>query len=94
MDIKEQLKGKRVLVDFYATWCGPCKLMDKQLEKYTEEVSEVALVKINVDENTEASTAFGVRSLPTLIYMENGEIVNRAIGAHSLNQLKEFTNVG
>ena len=94
MDIKEQLKGDRVLIDFYATWCGPCKLMEKQLEKYSEEVSEVSVVKIDVDENSEASNAFGVRSIPTLIYMEKGEVINKTTGAQSLQQLKEFTNVG
>ena len=90
----EELKTGRVLVDFYATWCGPCKMLAKQIEQYEAEVDDVKVVKVNVDEHHEMAGAFGVRAIPTLIYMEKGEVINKTTGAQSLQQLKEFTNVG
>lgn len=93
MDLKEQLKTGRVLVDFYADWCMPCKMLGKVLEQYESETDQVKLIKINVDENLEASSAFGVRSIPTIIYMENGEVIDRATGSKTLQQLKEFTKL-
>jgi thioredoxin 1 len=93
MDLKEQLKTGRVLVDFYADWCMPCKMLGKVLEQYESETDQVKLIKINVDENLEASSAFGIRSIPTIIYMENGEVIDRATGSKTLQQLKEFTKL-
>jgi len=93
MDLKEQLKTGRVLVDFYADWCMPCKQLGKVLEQYESETDQVKLIKINVDTDQETSTAFGVRSIPTLVYMENGEIIDRTVGNKSIQQLKEFTKL-
>ena len=90
MDASE-LKTGRVLIDFYATWCGPCKLMEKQLERFEAETEGVKVFKVNVEEEEEMSKAFEVRSLPTLVYMEDGEVVNRTTGAKKLEELKEFT---
>lgn len=89
----EEIKKGRVLVDFYATWCGPCKMLAKQLEQYEKEVEDVKVVKVNVDDNHEMSAAFGVRSIPTLVYMEDGEVVDRSAGVKNLEQLKEFTKI-
>jgi thioredoxin 1 len=89
----EEIKKGRVLVDFYATWCGPCKMLAKQLEQYEKEVEDVKVVKVNVDDNHEMSAAFGVRSIPTLVYMEDGEVIDRSAGAKNLEQLKEFTKI-
>ena len=93
MDLKEQLKTGRILVDFYADWCMPCKMLGKVLEQYESETDQVKLIKINVDENLEASSAFGVRSIPALFYMEDGNIIDQANGMETLQQLKEFTKV-
>lgn len=93
MDLKEQLKTGRILVDFYADWCMPCKMLGKVLEQYESETDQVKLIKINVDENLEASSAFGVRSIPALFYMEDGNIIDQANGMKTLQQLKEFTKV-
>lgn len=86
-----EIKTGRVLLDFYADWCAPCKTLSKQLEQYQQEVSEVKVVKINIDEEQEMSMAFGVRSIPTLFYMENGEVVDRTSGVKSIDELKQFT---
>ena len=93
MELKEQLKEGKVLVDFYADWCGPCKMLGKQLEKYQDEVSEVKVIKINVEEEQELSSVFGVRSIPSIFYMENGEVIDSAVGNQTLQQLKEFTKI-
>jgi thioredoxin 1 len=86
-------KEGRVLVDFYATWCGPCKMVAKTLDQYAEEVGEVKVVKINVDEEADIASEYNIRSIPTLIYFEDGEIIERQTGNVTLSKLKELTKV-
>lgn len=80
---KEVLKSdKLVLIDFYADWCGPCKALAPRLEKFAEaHQADVKVVKINVDENPKLAAAFGVRSIPMLVTMKDGEAVYKAMGA-------------
>ena len=87
----EELKTGRVLVDFYADWCGPCKMMAKHLEQFDSQVEEVKVVKVNVDQHPEMAQAFGVRGIPSLFYMKDGEVISRQSGVMSLSQLIEFT---
>ena len=93
MNIKEEIKEGRVLVDFYADWCGPCRILGKQLEKYQEEVTEVKVIKINVEEEQELSVVFGVRSIPALFYMEDGQIIQTAVGNQTVDSLKKLTKI-
>ena len=86
-------KEGRVLVDFYATWCGPCKMVAKTLEKYEEEISDVKVVKIDVDLESDIAASYNIRSIPTLIYFEDGEIIERQTGNVTLSKLKELTKV-
>jgi|TARA_R100000541_G_C1885186_1_gene82840 thioredoxin 1 len=86
-------KEGRVLVDFYATWCGPCKVVAKTLDQYAEEVSEVKVVKINVDQEADLASEYGIRSIPTLIYFEDGEIIKKQTGNLGLAEIKELTKV-
>tara|TARA_B110000977_G_C10935735_1_gene438901 strand:- start:386 stop:667 length:282 start_codon:yes stop_codon:yes gene_type:complete len=88
---KEDLKSGRVLVDFYADWCNPCKVQGKQLEQYQEEIPEVKVIKIDIEVDHEMAQEFGVRSIPTLVYMVDGEVIDKATGLKRVNELKQFT---
>lgn len=80
---KEVLKSdKLVLIDFYADWCGPCKSLAPRLEKFAEaHQANVKVVKINVDENPKLAAAFGVRSIPMLLTMKDGQAIYKTMGA-------------
>lgn len=78
-----------VVADFFATWCGPCKMMAPVLEKLeTEYEGKVQFGKIDVDENAELAAKYGIMSIPTLILFKNGKIVNKMIGLQNGNTMK------
>ena len=81
---KEVLNSdKKVLIDFYATWCVPCQMLSPVLEEVAAENSDIKLVKIDVDQNEELAYKYGISAMPTIIVMENGEEINRSIGVIS-----------
>ena len=84
--------NKKVLVDFYADWCGPCKMLSPIVEKISEENDTYDFVKINVDNAEDISRKYGVMSIPTLIIFDKGEEIKKSVGFKSLDELKEFLN--
>ena len=77
-----------VLVDFFATWCGPCRMIAPFIEEISEEYDgKVKVCKIDVDEASELAVAFGVSSIPMLAVMKNGEVVNQSVGARPKAQI-------
>lgn len=76
----EIIKEKKVLVDFYATWCGPCNLISPHIEEIANENENLKVIKVDVDKFTNLSKKYGVMSIPTLIVFEEGKEVNKHIG--------------
>ncbi|WP_270740562.1 thioredoxin [Lactococcus formosensis] len=87
---KEEIKEGLVLVDFWATWCGPCRMQAPILEQLGEELDEFELkiCKLDVDENPATPQAFGVMSIPTLIFFKDGQMVKQVVGVQTKAQLK------
>ena len=82
--------AKPVLLDFYADWCGPCRMVSPIVDQIAEEHPEYVVGKINVDEEPELAQKFDVMSIPTLVVMKNGEVVNQSTGARPKEQILEL----
>ena len=78
---------KRVLLDFWASWCGPCRMLSPIVEEIAEERTDIKVGKVNVDEQQELAATFNVMSIPTLIVLDKGQVVNQSVGVRPKKQI-------
>ena len=90
-ELKELVKkNKKVLVDCYAVWCGPCKMLSPIIDQLASEVESTNFYKINVDEDDEISDEYNISSIPTLLYFEDGKLKEQLVGLKSKDELLEL----
>lgn len=88
---KEVLNSdKKVLLDFYADWCGPCRMVAPVVDEIAKEHPEYKIGKVNVDEQPELASSFGVMSIPSIFVLEGGKVIKKALGARSKTELLEM----
>lgn len=88
-EFKEVIKKGKVVVDLFATWCGPCKMLSPILDEISEEITTTEFYKIDVDDNQDVAREFNVMSIPTVLIFQNGELVNKIVGLRSREDLIE-----
>lgn len=86
------IQNGNVLVDFYATWCGPCQMLTSVLEEFSQQFPNVKVVKVDVDQFAELARSHGIMSVPTLELYQNGLLVKKEIGFHSLDEISSWFN--
>ena len=89
-DFDEKTSTGKVLVDCYADWCGPCRMLSPVVDKVSEEVNDYRFYKLNMDEADEIAEDFEISSIPTLLVFNDGELVNQGLGFMSIDEVKNL----
>lgn len=89
-DFNEEIKKDLVLIDFFAKWCGPCKMFSPILDELSNEIDYCSFLKVDVDESNELALSLGVLSIPTLMIFKNGKLVDKRVGFQNKEELKKF----
>ena len=89
-EFNEVIKEKKVLVDCFANWCGPCKMLSPVLDNLSEEIKDYNFYKLDVDKANDIAVNYNVMSIPTLLIFNDGSLVNRIVGLKSVNEIKEM----
>ena len=88
-EFKEVIKEGKTVVDLFATWCGPCKMLSPILDEISEEITTTKFYKIDVDDNQDVAREYNVMSIPTILIFENGNLINKVVGLRSKEELIE-----
>ena len=89
-DFEESIKEGKALVDCYATWCGPCKMMAPIVDEVAKETDSVNFYKVDIDNAPELADQYEIFSIPTLLLFENGELKNKSVGLKTKNEIMDF----
>jgi len=90
-NIEDKIKNKNVIIDFYATWWGSCKVLGKNLTKYnTSKQDNIEIYKLNIQEQEALTKKYEIKGVPTLLYLENGKVLGKQLGVRSVEQLKNY----
>ena len=91
-EFNEEIKDGVVFVDFFATWCGPCRMLSPIIDEISDIIKDVKFIKVDVDVSNDVAQTYGIMSIPTLIIFKDGKIINKQIGLLSKSDLIEFIN--
>lgn len=91
-EFNELKNNGNLVVDFFADWCGPCKMLGPIMEKVAEEYPDVTFVKVNVDDEQDLAVSYGVMSIPSVFFLKDGEVVDQFLGLQQENSIKDKLN--
>ncbi|MBP3841421.1 MAG: thioredoxin [Bacilli bacterium] len=89
-EFKDKIKGKKVVVDCYATWCGPCRMLSPIIDEVASSLEDVEFYKLDVDDAEEVSREYGIMSIPTILVFEDGKLLKKQVGFIQKEELEEF----
>lgn len=84
--------NEKVMIDFHASWCGPCKVLSPIIDAFSENHPEIAVGKCNIEDYADVAEMFGVRNIPFIVYLKNGELVDSLVGLQKLENLENLVN--
>lgn len=91
-EFDQEINSGTVFVDFFAEWCGPCKMMGPIVEEIEQEIPAVKFIKVNVDDAEEIAMRYGIMSIPTFFLFKDGQLLKKIVGGHSKQEVIDFIN--